>query len=239
MEYRIGDKKVRIFPQHLEKVGQGYEGVVYKYGRKVLKLYHVYPRKSVLSLKECNYLSQLTTQRLLLPDSAVCDKKHCIKGYIISSFVEESRDIYQLLGNQFLEEFSKIQQELMYLGEHFVSVADFTLENFICANKLYCLDPGSYKVHFDMMNEDVERNFIYLVNTNIEYFSAFLYTKIFQQFIRNQISNLALYRDVCNEIFVRYKGTLCYDIVDYIVKYILPEEPLEESIKRLIKIHMN
>ncbi len=237
MEYRINDKKVRIFPQHLEKISDGNEGIVYKYYDKVLKLYHTFPKKSVLSFKDCNYMSQLTTHRILLPDSSVCDKKHHIKGYVISPFIEETSDIYQILGRQFLEERERIEQELIYLGEHFVSIADFTLDNFRCADHLYCLDPGSYEVHWDMMDEDMEKNIIYLTNVNIEYFNAFLLAKIFQPFIKKYTSNLTLYRNVCKEILLRCEETLGNNQVDYIAKYILPDEPLEESIKRLVRVH--
>jgi len=34
MEYRIGDKKVRIHTKYLEEINRGKEGVVYKYKGK-------------------------------------------------------------------------------------------------------------------------------------------------------------------------------------------------------------
>lgn len=175
MEYRIDNKKVRIYPQHLEEIGRGYEGVVYKYGGEALKLYHDYPKKDVLSFQDCQYMTKLSTERVLLPNHSITDKHHFMRGYIISPYIDDEVNIYEITGKVFLRERELIQLELVYLGENFISVDDFCLDNFKFSDKFYLLDPGSYRVQWNMMNTDIERNIIYLANINVETFDTFLY----------------------------------------------------------------
>lgn len=239
MECRIGNKKIRIYPQYLEQISSGYEGITYKYCGKVLKLYYDRPKKDVLSFQDCEYMTKFNTERLLLPDKAVCDKKHIMKGYVISPYIEPETElnIYEVPGSMFLKERELIQLELNYLGENFISVDDFCMDNFCCSDKFYFWDPGSYKVHWNMMDNDIERNIIYLANLNLEYFDNFLYTEIILRYMKNYISNTKVYEQVFRELHARYSEINFYSKMDYVSQFIIPDISLEESIKQIVKSH--
>ena len=239
MEYRIDNKKVRIYPQHLEEIGRGCEGIVYKYAGKVLKLYHDYPKKGVLSFQNCEYMTKLNTERVLLPNQSVTDKHHFMRGYTIFPYINDEIDIYEITGKIFLQERELIQLELIYLGENFISVDDFCLNNFKFSDKFYLLDPGSYQVQWNMMTKDIEQNMIYLANMNVETFDTFLYEKIFLNRIRQYINNLEFYRDFLTEFQSNYRASGYGSKMDYVSKFILPDISLNESIKQMVKSHKN
>ena len=238
MEYIIDGKKVLIYPQDLKQISSGYEGIAYEYCGKVLKLYYNIPKKKVLSLQNCEYMTKLNTERILLPEKAVTDERQFIKGYIISPYIEEDINVYDVNGDMFLQERSIIQKELIYLGEKYISVDDFCLDNFMASDKFYLVDPGSYEVHWDMMNDD-ERNIIYLANTNVEYFDSFLYNEVFLRRVKKYINNKELYKDFTNEFYRSYMET-CYDSrMEYLEKCIQPDISLNDNIKQIVKKHRN
>lgn len=237
MEYRIDGKKVRIFPHYLEEINRGKEGIVYKYDSGCLKLYHNTPKKDTLSLRDCEYLKTLDTERIILPQNTVCNKKHILKGYTTSPYIDVRRSIYDISGEEFLREVKLVCEELIYLGEHFVSVEDFWLDNFICSDKFYFLDPGSYVVHWDMMYMQDEPSFIALANFNLECFNVFLYVHIISKYMRTIVPNETVYNALFNEIHQRYLLSSCYNKMNYVEQFIIPELPLEESIKELVKYH--
>ena len=139
----------------------------------------------------------------------------------------------------FLQERELIQLELNYLGENFISVDDFCLDNFKISDKFYLLDPGSYEVRWSMMNKDTEKNIIYLANLNIEYFDDFLYKEIFLRYVRKYINNLAFYRDFLGKFTSGYSGMGYYSRIDYLKEFIIPDISLEENIKQLVKNYKN
>lgn len=237
MEYRVGNKKVRIYTHYLEEISRGKEGIVYKYEGKCLKLYHDIPKKDILSLRDCEYLTTLNTERIILPQDTVCNKKHIIKGYTTFPYVDKKRNIYDISGEEFTKEIDLINTELIYLGEHYVSVDDLWIDNFTCGDKFYFLDPGSYIVHWDMMHMKDEKNFIALENYNLECFNVFLVVHIILKYMKKVIHNDKIYNDVFNEIHKRYLLSSCYNKMDYISQFIIPDRPLKESIKELIKCH--
>lgn len=241
MEYRIEGKKVRINSRYLEYIGRGKEGITYKYKGSVLKLYHDFPKKKTLSFRDCEYMTKIGSERILLPNTSVCDKKHQIRGYIISPFIDDEKvqDIYDMRGDAFLFERQAVQQELIYLGENYISVGDFCLDNFIYSDKFYLLDPGSYVVHWDKMNEVNKNDIINLVNYNLECFDDFLNVYIVLQYMRNYISNNSIYRELFIEIHQSYLASCCYNKMDYYSKFIIPDAPLKESIKQIVRCHKN
>lgn len=238
MEYIIDNKKVTIYPQDLEQISSGYEGITYKYCGKVLKLYYNIPKKRVLTLQDCEYMTNLNTERILLPEKVVNNERHFIKGYIISPYIEEDINVYDVNGDMFLQERSIIQQEMIYLGEKYISVDDFCLDNFIVSDKFYLVDPGSYKVRWDMMNDD-EKNIIYLANTNIEYFDSFLYNEVFLRHVKKYINDKDLYKDFTNEFYRRYMETGYDTRMEYLEKCIQPSISLNDNIKQIVKKHRN
>ena len=70
------------------------------------------------------HLKTLDTERVILPKNIVCNKKHEFKGYTTFPYVDLKRNIYDISGEEFLREVNLVNQELVYLGEHFVSVDD-------------------------------------------------------------------------------------------------------------------
>ena len=236
MEYRIENKKVRIYSHHLEQIGEGREGKIYKYNGSLLKLYHDYPKKDVLSFKDCEYMTKLNTERVLLPTSSVTDKHHLMRGYTISPYIDGEADIYEIIGKKFLQERQLVQLELIYLGENFVSVDDLCLSNFKVFDKFYLLDPGSYEVKWDMLDNYIERDIMYhLANLNVEYFDEFLYEKIFLQYIRHYISNIKIYRDFLQNFMNAYMGLGYGSKMEFICSDIVVDIPLKESIKVFLK----
>lgn len=236
MEYRIENKKVRIYSHHLEQIGEGKEGKIYKYNGSLLKLYHDYPKKDVLSFKDCEYMTKLNTERVLLPTSSVTDKHHLMRGYTISPYIDGEADIYEIIGKKFLQERQLVQLELIYLGENFVSVDDLCLSNFKVFDKFYLLDPGSYEVKWDMLDNHMEKNIMYyLANLNIEYFDEFLYEKVFLQYIRHYIGNIKLYRNFLKRFTETYLNLDYTSKMDCISSDIVADIPLRESIHQIVK----
>lgn len=238
MEYIIDDKKVIICPQDLKQISSGYEGITYEYCGKVLKLYYNIPKKTVLSLHDCEYMTNLNTKRILLPEKIVADKQNNMCGYIISPYIEDDINVCDINGDMLLQERSLIQKELIYLGEKYISVDDFCLDNFMISDKFYLIDPGSYKVHRDMMNDD-ERNIIYLANRNLEYFDSFLYNEIFLRFAKKYINNKELYKEFTNEFYRSYMETGYDSRMEYLEKCIQPDISLNDNIKQIVKTHRN
>lgn len=233
MEYRIGDKKVRIYTQHLEEINSGKEGVVYKYRGKCLKLYHDKPKKFVLKPRDCEYMTTLTTERVLLPEATVYDKKHMMRGYITSPYIAEEKDIYDITGEAFFKEKKEIEKELICLGENLVSVDDFWSGNFKYDGTFYFLDPGSYIVQWYASSIDIHD----IVDSNLDAFHQFLVNCVIFKYIQDFLDDPIAYYDVFNEIHQQYLQSKSVNKMEYISKFIIPNIPLKESIKELIKYH--
>lgn len=80
MEYKtyiVNDKKVNVrIDRQAPMLGKGYESIVYLVQGKAFKLYRSYMLdKHNLGEKECWYLREIPTRRVLLPDQPFMMKK--------------------------------------------------------------------------------------------------------------------------------------------------------------------
>ncbi len=237
MEYQINGRKFNIFPQNLQKIGSGKEGISYNVNGKVLKLYHLIPKKKFLNYEECRYLTALSTRRVLLPRQVVLSKNNNIRGYVAAPYIEKKEKIYDIMGSKFIEEYKAIKNELEYLGENYVMAGDFTLENFICSDKFYLVDPGSYLINFDMMEEDSDRNKKYLANLNVHEFNQFMYKAIIFRYLEKYLNDPALYNMIVLSVYNSYLKSEYPDMMEYIMGYIKEDAPLKEGIKQLFLAH--
>ena len=102
MEYKtyiVNDKKVNVrIDRQAPMLGKGYESIVYLVQGKAFKLYRSYMLdKHNLGEKECWYLREIPTRRVLLPDQPIYDEKGKYYGYTAKALwkgeKEEPKDL--------------------------------------------------------------------------------------------------------------------------------------------------
>lgn len=143
----LNGKKVHIYPLLLKKLGKGKEGRVYEYKGMALKLYYYYTSiTGRIGLKECEYLKQIDTKRIVLPKDILQDEKYNFYGYISELIIPSKEDLYQINKAKFLNELYALRKEIEILSQNYIRVNDWIPENFMYDGMFHFVDPGEYQI---------------------------------------------------------------------------------------------
>lgn len=151
MEYRIGNKKVRLNPYHMKYSkslgnGIGTTADVYLIDGKAYKLYRPYCRIAELMTKDkVDYFKDIPTKRIILPDESILDKKRNLRGYI-SNYIEDLGydNLLNLDRADLIEELKILRDDFILLGNYGVLVCDSNLENTVFHDGCSLIDCGRY-----------------------------------------------------------------------------------------------
>ena len=169
MVFYENGKKVRYNPYHMkvdERVDEGLDVVVYKIGNEVVKFYKDYCGKIRLTKEECEYLSLIITQRILLPNVSLLDKKHQIRGYKMTFVEDLGEDSFYTLNREDLkEEMTFVHNDVIHLSNQHVLIEDFNLKNTVFHKGIYLVDSGSFQIDKSQKKDNHIR--IYGINMDV------------------------------------------------------------------------
>ena len=81
MEFLIDGKKVRLNPYNMRYsplIGEGTKARVYLIGEKAYKLYKPFCDTELMTKEKIDYLKEIPTKRVILPESPILDKTRYI-----------------------------------------------------------------------------------------------------------------------------------------------------------------
>ena len=167
-------KKVRYNPYNMKRdlsCGEGMETEAYVVKDKVVKFYKRYCKKIRMDKKTCEALSNIDTNRILMPESALLDKKRNIKGYTMEYISDLGEDSFFNLSKERLkEEIEELEKDVIELSNNGVELEDIlTKSNTVFHMGVYLIDPGSYLI---TAKTDKERLGVY--NKNIGHINEYL-----------------------------------------------------------------
>lgn len=235
----INGSKVRISEKNLPFLGEGLEGKVYSYQNNALKLYHTGPyayktEKRKLDLASCRYLKHICTNCFNLPKEEVLNKKHHLVGYI-SDLVQDEQDIYQCSCSVFLEECAHLKEDIFTLASTFVEIDDIGLQNVIFNGKINVIDPGSFSIHFGLLEKgEYPSN---LEGINMERINSFIRREILQ----TRCSDLLPKDREYAKFFTQFRNDFCLHldepvfIGERLEQLMHPNDTVEEFIATYVK----
>lgn len=176
MRVVINNKVVEYTDEELDYwyLGEGNEGTCYIWKDKALKIYKPFCSTDRLTEEEAAYLSNIKTNRILLPIDLVYDENHKFIGYTTKFIQNRHRDtIKQLSIADIRKELEIIKEDIFTLSDNNVSLEDFRYDNFAYDDGFYMIDPGTYKI------VDYDKRLVYLENIKV-YNEFFLKDIIFR-----------------------------------------------------------
>lgn len=160
----VDNKKIKL-PRC--EYAHGSEGVVYKIGDKIYKLYYLksmdegYGSKE----KEHKYLMGLNTKNINLPTNSIYDEHGRYIGYV-TDFVtggKKCRNGFTLMKSEkVIENLKALEEDFKYLSDNYVLTEDVAIQNCILDlenEKVNIIDPGRYRNHVFLRPSDyIEAN---------------------------------------------------------------------------------
>ena len=170
MIFYINDKEYNLKYDKLFKkyIGTGIESNIYKLDNKVLKIYKEICLKSRLREEDVKSLSQIKTNRILLPTDIIYDENHVFCGYTMKYINPCNKDeIINIKMTKLLYELKTIKNDLLLLKQNNVIIDDLHDNNFIYNKKIYLIDPGSFEIdnnkseiYIELFNRELMHHFI-------------------------------------------------------------------------------
>ena len=206
-----------------EKQGEGLESKVFRIDNEtVLKVYKDYNDKAKLDKKMIEDLSELDTNRIILPNDIITDEDGETKGYSMD-YIEESEDtIIDFPKKQLIVELSLLKKDLIELGENNIEIGDLREENTISnEDSFYLIDCGDY----------LQRK-IDTTDINIRFFNEYIIDDIFTDIVFEESKDLMKGLNVLKNLRI-YLNEGNY-IGDYLEEEMKEEETINGFIKRKI-----
>jgi len=143
------DSYINIDTNLLEKIGDGYEGIVYSYNDMAIKVKTNF--ETTLSYDDAIKLKRIITNRILLPKNIVCynkpQNKYTYIGYTTKLIdpIDKNKVIY-MNPNTLYNEILLLNNDIKKLSNNKILISDISEndDNFIFNGHLYFVDPGSY-----------------------------------------------------------------------------------------------
>lgn len=196
MKLIIGDELVEIDNLDDYYLDEGSEAVIYRYEDDskdidwALKIYKDYSRKVRLDYETALRLSQIKTNRILLPNKIISSESGEFLGYTTPFCSSYSIDnISRMAVRDFIDEVDLIYLDTKNLTDQSVSLDDINLMNMTYDGRIVLHDPGSYRF---VMGE----NSRFLSSENFEMVNDFLLKKLIRRvskLTREEIRNLDKY----------------------------------------------
>lgn len=143
----------------VKELGQGVDGIVYKYKDKAIKLYHDDMHiKLHLTKNEIDRLCNLYTERIILPREVLIND-NIASGFIMNYIDTTSqKDILLVDKKHLINEIKEVEDELILLGKNNFLLEDTKPENLFYNGNFYMFDPDSfiYEKNFDASKENLK-----------------------------------------------------------------------------------
>lgn len=160
MKYIIKDKVYSFTKEDLESffIGKGEEGSCFRIRNYrddfVMKLFHSNPEKKVLDEETCKTLTEIDTEKFILPTELVYDEDGNYTGFITKHVSYKKPKIRNLKIGRVIDEFCKLEKDVDTLTKNNVFIDDLHYYNTIFSDGIYICDPGSFSL---AENENQER----------------------------------------------------------------------------------
>jgi len=203
----------------LEFIDFGEEGRVYRDGDTAIKIYHKCPNKNVLNSKEIRQLSDINTQRVILPEEVV--NGDGVRGYTMPFIEGDSESIYEMDKSVLVSELELLEEDLRLLGEEQIRIGDLRDSNYLSTEDyLFLIDSGDYEV----TNVDCSKQ-------NLDLFSEFFMQDVFGLYLLDS--------DDMDKVFAIY-SSIKKDFNNYnrgLAEYVNDNfsGSIHEEVKRLVK----
>lgn len=217
---------------------KGSEFFVYKYGKSVVKLYKDNYKLSHLSPEEMSFLSNLSTERILLPSNKLLDKNGSMIGYQMPLILGE-KDLLMDIMQSFFEELYVLQDDIDLLCEYFVILRDINPDNTIYNGSLFLIDPGNYLInelekviyHIDVQKLSMEEKRKLLIEWNYKKINELIEMLLF---MKNDAFDFYQKRQIVQFfIKIREDDNIIYDL-DILKQYFNPNLCIADSIKKFV-----
>ena len=167
----VDNKKIRLNPYNMKyskeiSTVKGTTSDVYLIDNKAYKLYRLPFSSEPIDKKTIQVMKTIKTNRFVLPENAILNKKRVIIG-TISPYIEDlGRDnLLSLSRKQFISEIKFLQEDCISLGEKSIKVRDLLLNNFVFNNGIYFIDVGKFNV--------IDKDPNIVISENIDNFNVF------------------------------------------------------------------
>ena len=149
MKLYIGDKLINMSEEELDSLylNEGSSSTIYKYNDSVIKIYKDKPIIDKLSIDTINLLKNTRLNRIILPIDPIFDDDKKVIGYS-SKYIDSSNFdyLYNMDGKSFKREIKYLMEDIKTLSKNHIEIDDLHLDNIIYNdNKIYFIDPGSFK----------------------------------------------------------------------------------------------
>jgi tRNA A-37 threonylcarbamoyl transferase component Bud32 len=150
MRLFLGDRLLNMSLEELDSLylDEGSEGIIYRVGDDVLKLYKDSPLVTRLSVSEIDRLRKIKTQRFIMPKDVILTDDDNVVGYS-STFVEKSpfSEIFSLKGKDFKREIKTLMEDIKEISSNGIEIDDLHLSNIVLSHgRIFFIDPGSFIV---------------------------------------------------------------------------------------------
>ncbi len=203
----------------LELIDFGEEGRVYRDGDTAVKIYHKCPNKDVLDDEEIRQLSDIDTQRVVLPDEAVNGDK--VRGYTMPYIEGDSESIFDMNKDVLVSELGLLEDDLKLLGEEKVLIGDLRESNYLSTEDyFYLIDSGDYQVIDSKCSK-----------ANLEMFYEFFIQDVFGLYLLDSgdMSKVFTIYSNIKKDFYNYNGGLAEYVNDTF------SGSIHEEVKKLVK----
>lgn len=157
MKLYIGDRLLNMEEDELDKLylNEGSEGVIYRLGSEVLKVYKDNPLIDKLSKESIDDLKTLNLKRILVPNESLLDENGNTIGYSSKYLEEDSFEkIFSMDASLIKNEIYLLIDDIRTLSRHGYEIDDLHLCNLIVSNnKIYFIDPGAFHKTKDEFDE--------------------------------------------------------------------------------------
>lgn len=157
MKLYIGDRLLNMEEDELDKLylNEGSEGVIYRLGSEVLKVYKDNPLIDKLSKESIDDLKTLNLKRILVPNESLLNENGNTIGYSSKYLEEDSFEkIFSMDASLIKDEIYLLIDDIRTLSRHGYEIDDLHLCNLIVSNnKIYFIDPGAFHKTEDEFDE--------------------------------------------------------------------------------------
>lgn len=170
MKLYLNEQAITIHPILLKQLGYGTQGKVYKYKGEALKIFKRDIRD--LSLEDCDYLKDINTNRILLPNKLLTNSDGMLTGYTTELISKEKLDeVYNLSKDVIVNELYEVSKEIKLLSNNYIFINDWNITNFMYDGMFRFVDSGYYKIDYlhafeqnkiNKYNNEVFNNFVFM-----------------------------------------------------------------------------
>lgn len=123
----------------------GSEVLVYKKDELVYKIYKKNYKLEHKNEQELEYLSSITTERILMPKGKLFSNGDLI-GYTMK-YITGKKDILNIPIKRLLDELLIIENDIENISNSYIRIMDINKSNIVFNGCLYLIDPGNYYIN--------------------------------------------------------------------------------------------